>query len=120
MAVAWTKAALALMPRVITRRSVIKGVPRRFKEQYPEGAKTSHLGEPYSKIHRELAGLNLETCSREEVDAIIGNDSWTSLRCDVCDCDRDAVVSVPREYSEAISICAECGRGVLSVFEEQN
>lgn len=117
MAIAWTKSAMAVMPRIITRRDRIKSVPRRFAEQYPNGDKQSHTGAPYADLHQALAELDLETCKRQDVDKIIGNDSWTALRCDVCDNDREAVVSIPREYDSAIAVCADCGRGVLSVFE---
>jgi len=118
MAIAWTKAALALMPRIITRRSVIKNAPRRFREQYTDGARRSHTGESYSQMHEKLASIDLETCDRSAIDDVIGNNSWTQLTCEICDCDREALVSIPREYSEPISICLECAKGVQAVFED--
>lgn len=118
MDIAWTKAALALMPRIITRRSAIEAVPRRFIEQYPDRTRVSHTGETYGELHDALAALDLKTCDRSAVDDIIGNDSWTSLCCEVCDMDRDTIVCVPREYEQSVSICGQCAEGVLSVLRD--
>jgi hypothetical protein len=106
--IAWTKAAMERVPSIITRRSVILNVPVRWRAQYPkERADTTAA----------LEKLDLATCSRDAVDDIIGNKSWTELRCGVCENDRDRLVRVPKEYDEATLICRECAEGVLFVCQ---
>jgi hypothetical protein len=119
--IAWTKAMSERAPHIVTRRSVMLGVARRFKEQYPDDTKSSHRSSrTYGDINAALSALDLNVCNRGAIDDIIGNDSWTQLECSVCEMDRDKLVSVPRQYSEPVTICAECATGALSVLKEQS
>jgi hypothetical protein len=106
-----------LMPRVVTIRDIIRGVPERYRDQYPddrEQAGGRNTGSTYAK----LTALDLETATVKDIANIIGNDSWTRLECSVCELDREAVVEVPREYSQPLTVCAVCANGVAKMLAE--
>jgi hypothetical protein len=59
----------------------------------------------------QLRALDLDHCTEADVAAAIGNDSWTSNRCDECGRDNEVVVTVgePPDYeSRTASLCPEC------------
>ena len=63
-------------------------------------------------ISRKLAELDKEKATAEEIKAIIGNDSWTNLRCDSCKADNlPMVVTVGEESapeSATANLCYSC------------
>lgn len=97
----------ALLPRVVSRRDRFKDIADRWQAQYPEGR---------NGINEKLYDMDMDIVSRHEIDSLIGNSSWTELCCDICELDRDAVVSVPREYDNAQYVCGECAQGVLEIL----
>lgn len=106
----------ALLPKVVTRRDVIRGVPDRWYENYPDDKRVLSGGRTAGSIRDKLEDLDVDIASVEDVAAIIGNSSWTELKCDACESDRDAVVSIPREYEVPLSICGECAAGVAEML----
>jgi hypothetical protein len=66
---------------------------------------------PKKETWELLKGLDLETATAEEVDAVIGNSSWTRLKCDECGEEVGAVIHVgedPDYESSTASLCYPC------------
>lgn len=100
--------------KLVTKRDVIKKVAARWHEAYfDEKGRGDYYGEDKPEIYAELLGLHLDTCTEDEVTAIIGNDSWTELRCDVCN-ERQEQVSVVG--CEDTRICAGCTLKAVKLF----
>lgn len=67
--------------KIITKRDIIKTVTKRWKRQY------HHIfaqNPEWKKTLKKLERLNLETVAPETIEKIIGNDSWTTMQCDLC------------------------------------
>jgi len=102
---------------LITKRSLIKSTPERWKMQYEREIKSGNslTVRAGSKSRKEtydlLCKLDLDKCSESDIRDIIGNDSWTSLRCDECGLDSDICVAIGSgaggEYSPE-EICFKC------------
>lgn len=91
---------------VHTTRSLIRGVAKAWREQYPGGCAEDKLA-----IWHKLQLLDGETATAEDVDASIGNNSWTSLTCDGCgeDVAALAVVGQEEDYESATArMCQAC------------
>ncbi len=105
-------------PVLITQRMVIRELAKRWRKQYPNGGYHD-----FKHVQGELDKLDLETVSAQEVNRLIGNDSWTSLTCDACDKEVLAVVQVGQEpdyESRTASLCAEClGRAVGAMIIQE-
>lgn len=82
---------------IITTRDRIRGVAKRWAEQYK--VKRGPDAERWTAIENRLAALDVETATAADVKAIIGNDSWTDVNCDVCGKDAGTVVSMERPPS---------------------
>jgi len=64
-----------------------------------------------SKVAEALDALNKETASIQDVEAIIGNGSWTRLTCDECSSEVDAVIRMGQEpdyESSTALLCFSC------------
>lgn len=108
----------ALLPKVVTRRDIIRGVPSRWAEAYTDDnlqLAKSRAGD----VRLALERLDICTATVADVAAIIGNELWTELTCNVCEQDRDTVVSVPREYEGPINVCLDCADGVAEMLRER-
>ena len=94
--------------KLITERDLIRSVSSRWNEQYkhwPPGDR--------------LAALDLEVVTADEVAGIIGNTSWTHIKCDECgDEDTGAVVQIGQEpdyESCTATICFACLEKALAL-----
>ena len=57
----------------------------------------------------------------DDVDAVIGNSSWTDVKCNECNQYGGPVVTLGEEYdyeSATASICEPCLRKALALFEQ--
>lgn len=92
--------------RVITERGLIAGVAKAWKRQY--------LNEENS-IYRQLLHLDKQTATADDVAAIIGNRSWTTLdACGECgEVPHDALVQIGAEY-----VCLRCLRKAIEMTED--
>jgi hypothetical protein len=94
--------------RLFTQRDMIRRIPEQWQLAYREKL----IGDRNCKdTYEKLRKLDLETCSDVDVARIIGNFAWTSLRCDGCGNQCDAVVHVGEEpdcESSSAAICKEC------------
>jgi len=89
--------------KIITKQDVLKGVPARWREQYP----TSR-----DAIYKNLlAAIDSGNYTKSKIDAIIGNDSWTSLACDECDQEAELIIHLGEEpdyESKTFFLCLAC------------
>ena len=91
--------------KLITERDLIRNVLDSWCAQYPE-----KIGENY-QIMKKLMDLNRETATSEEVNAIIGNETWTSINCDQCGKYVSLAVIVGQEPdvdSNTVIVCDRC------------
>lgn len=103
---------------LLTQRSVIQSVASRWAKQYPVGPYTDQRKHD---ILKSLQALNLDECSKEDVDGAVGNSSWTALKCDECDTAVSSVVVFGdgRDYDSAHAhVCVKCLRKARKLFAE--
>ena len=97
---------------IITVRDMIRRTPKRWEQQYLH-LPAQFYGHQKAKI-ASLMALDVETCSAEDINAIIGNSGWTSLQCDECQQEQEAVMRLGIDTIEADhddrwqDLCAEC------------
>ena len=92
--------------KIIQRRDLIRGVARKWNFHYRN---TSDGGKV--EIGRNLQALDLETCSPQDVDAIIGNSTWTENDCDGCKRDLPMLIHIgpePDYEVRYLRLCLEC------------
>ncbi len=102
--------------RIITKRERIKGVLESWKKQYP-------LGKGRDEITNELSKLNLNKVSAKKINDIIGNNSWTRLRCDECEKDKEIIIMFLEKWEEdyesnSCSLCFDCLKKGLKELKE--
>jgi hypothetical protein len=72
---------------LVLQRDLIKSVAERWKAQYaPNENWNIQYGEGKRQIYDRLLALDTDNCTAEDVVRIIGNTSWTTIRCDYCEC----------------------------------
>lgn len=89
-----------------TRRQLIEMVAERWKHQYRE-----YYARWADEKLAKLEALDLSSCSRDAVDKIIGNTTWTDNHCGVCGKDVEVVVNLgEREDSDdsGVDVCGNC------------
>ena len=70
---------------LIIQRDLIKTVAERWKAQYaPSENWNIQYGEGKRVVYERLLELDTNNCTAEDVIRIIGNTSWTMIRCDHC------------------------------------
>ena len=65
----------------------------------------------YKGEEEELEALDKDKATAQDVAAIIGNESWTSLKCDECGNETETVVQVgqePEYDSHTACLCVPC------------
>lgn len=103
--------------KTITTIDLIRGVAEKWRRQYAPfdethvvlfSARHGHTElRPKRVIYEELLALDPETATAEDVNRIIGNDTWTSPVCEECGSITDAVVVVEGEDAN-VSLCFPC------------
>jgi hypothetical protein len=102
--------------RAIYLRDVIRGVRDRFNGQYREYRDGYRFpaGKTVGEIKAALAGLNLDTCSRADVDEAMGTlTSWVSNACDECGAEHETLVRIgdePDYDARWQDLCLSCLR----------
>ena len=94
--------------KLITKEGILKNLISRYKQQYPNNMIV--IGGRWSDdIIREL---ELEKpLTEERANEIIGNSSWTRIRCDECNKEVQSVVMVDEEpdcESSTAMLCVSC------------
>lgn len=105
--------------RLIKRKELVRGVIDNWRAAYYNGRNgTWKHGDDKRVIYEKLVALG-PSASADEVDAAIGNGSWTSCRCDECDTEVEAVIQVGQEpdYESATAkLCLDCVKNALGRF----
>jgi hypothetical protein len=100
--------------KVITQRVLIREAAQRWREQY--GA-NHRWGRDKDDVYAKLAALDVERATAADVDAIIGNTSWTEVpACDECGKRRNEVVQIGQEpdyESSTAEVCVPCLRAAI-------
>lgn len=92
---------------LIQKANIVAGVPERWKKQY------SRPNEDPDKqaITAALQALKGSAFTAEQVDAIIGNDSWTDNDCTECGQDFPTLVRIGEEpdyEAQWVDLCPNC------------
>lgn len=101
---------MALNPRIIRRDDIVARVPDRWARQYAPRGKWSP---DKDQITDALASLKGTSFTAEQVDSIIGNNSWTKNCCDGCDKDLPLLVRIgdDSDYeTRYLDLCLVCAR----------
>lgn len=88
----------------VTLRTMVQSVAERWRRQY------APFGGQYPKslsTYEKLSALDASVATPEEVEAIIGNRSWTRVECDGCGRNVGAAVEIER-YEQSLTLCADC------------
>lgn len=92
------------MPRHIsvgTSRKLCRHVAERWLAQYGEATPKRLAG-----VQEKLDALG-KTGTKAEIDSIIGNESWTTEMCDVCErsVEKWAILG---DYDDTLNVCEDC------------
>lgn len=112
-----------------TQRDLIRAVAWRWESMIqnrfladqiiPRGKDFPGTKKTAAAIAEELRQLDKETASREDVDFIIGNSSWTTLWCDECRQEVGAVVRLGESDEERrMNVCPACILQAANVARE--
>lgn len=108
---------------IITRKSLAAYAAMRWKGRYfNENNLHPWLSDDKEKTHSDLIALG-ENPNPDDVDSIIGNDSWTATICDECGSKNVAVVVIgePRDYeSSTAEICKDCLATAIEMVNEND
>lgn len=114
--------------KLITKRDLIRNVAAKWRRQYEPfqdddrplfSWRTGITSPPLNKRQtaEKLDALDKETATPEDVANIIGNKGWTSMKCDECGAEVDAVVRVGAEPDYDSNTACLCFRCVLRAFQ---
>ena len=93
----------------LTRRQLIEQVPARWDHVYgPEAPKDKRA------IGNQLKALRNPTA--DQIDQVIGNPTWTTLKCDGCRTIVSAVALIDTTHGEYVNtaICRDCLQHLLN------
>ena len=94
---------------LLTERFLISEVAKRWLKQYPELRwlkQYSELPDWKRGVYEKLCKIDLNTASAIEVNQIIGNDTWTTQRCNVCR--NNILPAVVVGEDEPTTVCHKC------------
>ena len=107
--------------KLLSERNQIQGVAERWRAAYGDG--TYGCDERKRSVSCELAALDKETATAEQVAEIIGNSSWVcEPTCHECGKPNWQTVQLGQEpdyESSTASICADCLRSALQLLESK-
>jgi len=99
---------------LVRRRDLVRSVAALWKQNRQSFRFKNYSAED-EEIYQQLLALGDDPRS-EDVDAIIGNRSWTAkLVCSKCEQKYDAVVRMVKDDS-VMEICENCLRGMAALF----
>lgn len=71
--------------------------------------------ESSERIYNKLIALG-DSPKPEEVDEVLGNDSWTKPLCDICNDWVDEVVRCSSALSSDVDVCRNCAKKIYMMF----
>jgi hypothetical protein len=96
---------------IVNRQTQARDAARRWKWQYPTDRRT-FSNESTETTYQSL----LKTQDPDEIDKIIGNDSWTRVpECSECKENKPEVVVVTN-HDDVVFLCQNCLTHALSLF----
>lgn len=107
--------------RLITVRQNIREVAARWASQYP--ALLTMKDPSRRAIHEQLLALDVETATAEQVNNIIGNDTWTRVdTCQECGVDGHSAVAELGDADHlwddpAVTVCKACLFKAAQLFD---
>lgn len=108
--------------RVMTRKKEAKSAARRWRAQYKKYWDTPHeLNESTKEKYERLVELGTDP-NPDEVDRIIGNDSWTCVRCRECDKRVEKAVMVGKRLDDEypmVCVCMGCLKAAVALMKEE-
>ena len=92
----------------------------RYTQQYSAlgDSYTPSVGETVGSTKAKLAALDLNTATAADIKAIIGNDTWTSLRCDECGQHSEVIITLG-DGDPLFDLCLKCARLLTKVIGGQ-
>ena len=99
--------------KVINKQDLIKNIADSWLKQYPSN---SYLNTPKWEVYLKLKSLD-GSQTADDINKIIGNNSWTVLLCDQCSKDVNHVVGIMYDYGIFTTICKDCLKEALSMLE---
>lgn len=110
-------------PFVTTTRERIRTAYQRFENLHPtDDGLVWGTNKTWGEIKKKLKLLDLEIATQKDVASIIGNYSWTCLKCDQCGKFVDVVITVgesPGCESSTASLCVDCLKRAFELLEEK-
>jgi len=113
--------------KLITTRTQIRGIVKCWKKQYGYNFWKKSYGpcpdvigfNNKKEIYDKLKTLDLEKVSAKAIEKIIGNSTWTDLKCNECNKKCKAVMRVgdkPDYDSNTAWLCEKCLRKALDAI----
>jgi len=93
--------------RVITERDLIKGVSEAWDSQYERHRGDAEWADKFV-ISDALHKLDLDTASAKTVDTVIGNSSWTAIKCNACNRGCKKAVVFETDEDTEFTLCIKC------------
>lgn len=100
--------------RVINKVDIVNKIARSWRAQYyNETAGTwttnTQLSGKYKTPQEVYEALLVPGVVEDDIQCIIGNDTWTRIICDACQCEVGAVVCIelPNQFS-SFDLCLDC------------
>ena len=99
---------------IITERQIIQEVRERWLTQYASYRDTDRLWDKARTVGESRAAVNtldLDKCTRADVDRAIGNTSWAANECDECKQHRPVLVHFgddPGYDARWQDVCLDC------------
>lgn len=103
--------------QLVTEKQLVLEVVKAWERQYPGHGS----GQWSQEVSAALKQLDLTTATAEDIEAIIGNSSWTAIRCNECNCRVKAAVQLGEDpdYDSATAVvCFDCLRKALALEPE--
>jgi len=102
------------------KKELIKNVAARFKESYfVKGVWVYNRDGNKESIYNNLVSKKPKT--EEDIEEIIGNDSWTSNRCNQCRNETDVLIRLGEEpdwESNTFFICKDCLEKAINLIKD--
>ena len=113
--------------KIITRKGLASTAAKRWKDQFFHRLNTglwyaTSWGKSKEQIYNELVALGDDPAA-DAVDKAIGNDSWTSCKCDECNQEVEWVIRVGEEpdyESNTAHLCGTCIKKLTKLAKEMN
>jgi len=97
--------------KLVTKQQKIEQVYSKWAKQYKGTTDQTKIN-----ITKRLKRESPKT--EDEITNIIGNDSWTSNRCDSCYKDYDVLVSVIETLEVRVKLCENCLTKALTILKK--